>query len=67
MAVALKPLALPLALGALLTAPVAVSEGVLLARRQADWSPGPDANPNPNPNRNPNPNPQPQPQPQLHP
>ena len=32
---ALKPLALPLAIGALLTAPVAVSEGVLLARRQA--------------------------------
>lgn len=31
---ALRPLALPLALGALLTAPVAVSEGVLLARRQ---------------------------------
>ena len=32
---ALKPLALPLSIGALLTAPVAVSEGVLLARRQA--------------------------------
>jgi len=30
---AVRPLAIPLALGALLTAPVAVSEGVLLARR----------------------------------
>ena len=31
---AVAPLALPLAVGALLTAPVAVCEGVLLARRQ---------------------------------
>ena len=31
---AVKPLALPLALGGLLTAPVAVSEGILLARRE---------------------------------
>ena len=31
---ALRPLASPLALGALLTAPVAVAEGALLARRQ---------------------------------
>ena len=31
---AVKPLALPLFLGSLLTAPVAVSEGILLARRE---------------------------------
>ena len=31
---AVKPMALPLALGGLLTAPVAVSEGILLARRE---------------------------------
>jgi len=35
-----KPLALPLFLGALLTAPVAVSEGVLLARRELKYLAG---------------------------
>jgi Na+-driven multidrug efflux pump len=34
---AVKPLALPLFLGSLLTAPVAVSEGVLLARRELKY------------------------------
>lgn len=35
-----KPLALPLFLGSLLTAPVAVSEGVLLARRELNYLAG---------------------------
>jgi len=65
-AVALKPLALPLSIGALLTAPVAVSEGVLLARRQADPRPSPDANPNPQ-TQTPNPNPKPHPNPYPYP
>jgi len=34
---AVRPLALPLFLGALLTAPVAISEGVLLARRELNY------------------------------
>jgi Na+-driven multidrug efflux pump len=37
---AVRPLALPLAIGALLTAPVAVSEGVLLARRDLGFLAG---------------------------
>lgn len=37
---AVKPLALPLFLGSLLTAPVAVSEGVLLARRELKFLAG---------------------------
>lgn len=36
----LKPLAVPLALGSLLTAPVAVAEGVLLARRELNFLAG---------------------------
>ena len=37
---AVKPLALPLFLGSILTAPVAVSEGVLLARREMKFLAG---------------------------
>ena len=37
---AVRPLALPLALGGLLTAPVAVSEGILLARRELKFLAG---------------------------